>query len=289
MLVASSYPLPGLYLPPVFKVPESTITAPDDHFTANPHCRVRRLGKRARCQPVDTQLFVPGLYLPPVFRSLPLVTAPDDHFTTSPHCRVSVSRVGCVSGATSCPTIRRRTVSTHQCLVAKVSSAPDDHLTAGPDCVVIGSAAGALVVLVAVQLFVFGLYLPPVLKLPKPSPPPQTIISLPVQTAVWLRSRLGALTVLVAVQLFAAGLYLAASVKRGTGPFHPPQTIISLPFHTAVCNSSCMRAHSSYWSLSNYRCWDCISRQCSNRRRTHRIHPRLSFPACPDRRVRQVG
>jgi hypothetical protein len=38
---------------------------------------------------------------------------------------------------------------------------------------------GALVVLVAVQLSVLGLYLPPVL-----SPAPQMIISLPVQTAV---------------------------------------------------------------------------------------------------------
>jgi hypothetical protein len=47
-------------------------------------------------------------------------------------------------------------------------------------------ASGALVVLVAVQLSVFGLYLPPVFK-PAGKPPlnpPQTIISLPVQTAV---------------------------------------------------------------------------------------------------------
>ena len=45
------------------------------------------------------------------------------------------------------------------------------------------SATGALVVLVAVQLSVLGLYLPPVFKVPLPTPP-QTIISLPVQTAV---------------------------------------------------------------------------------------------------------
>ena len=65
-------------------------------------------------------------------------------------------------------------------------SAPDDHFAAGPDCRVPNApAAGALVVLVAVQLSVLGLYLPPVLKLlPLPSHPPQTIISLPVQTAV---------------------------------------------------------------------------------------------------------
>jgi len=39
-------------------------------------------------------------------------------------------------------------------------------------------------VLVAVQLSVLGLYLPPVLKTLLLSPPPQTIISLPVHTAV---------------------------------------------------------------------------------------------------------
>src|SRR4051812_50111340 len=45
-------------------------------------------------------------------------------------------------------------------------------------------AAGALVVLVAVQVSVPGSYRPPVFKKPPPLPPPQTIISLPVHTAV---------------------------------------------------------------------------------------------------------
>ena len=44
-------------------------------------------------------------------------------------------------------------------------------------------AAGALVVLVVSQLSVPGVYLPPVFK-SLGSAPPQTIISLPVQTAV---------------------------------------------------------------------------------------------------------
>ena len=43
---------------------------------------------------------------------------------------------------------------------------------------------GALVMLVAAQLSVLGLYLPPVLKSVLLLVPPQTIISLPVQTAV---------------------------------------------------------------------------------------------------------
>src|SRR5215813_274798 len=45
--------------------------------------------------------------------------------------------------------------------------------------------AGASAVLVAVQLFVLGSYLPPVLVRPDVLDPPQTIISLSVQTAVW--------------------------------------------------------------------------------------------------------
>jgi hypothetical protein len=44
--------------------------------------------------------------------------------------------------------------------------------------------SGALVRLVAVQLSVLGLYLPPLLKKLQQSAPPHTIISLPVHTAV---------------------------------------------------------------------------------------------------------
>ena len=72
---------------------------------------------------------------------------------------------------------------------------------------------GALVVLVAVQLSVLGLYLPPVFKSPLVLFPPQTIISLPVQTAVWCHRATGALVVLVAVQLSVLGLYLPPVFK----------------------------------------------------------------------------
>ena len=51
-------------------------------------------------------------------------------------------------------------------------------------------------------------YFPPVLKkLPTPTDPPQTIISLPVQTAACDSRAAGALVVLVAVQLSVLGLY----------------------------------------------------------------------------------
>jgi hypothetical protein len=65
------------------------------------------------------------------------------------------------------------------------------------------------VVLVAIQLSVLGLYLPPVFQyLPMKSTPPQIIISLPVHTAVCPFRVEGALVVLVAVQLSVIGLYL---------------------------------------------------------------------------------
>ena len=69
-------------------------------------------------------------------------------------------------------------------------------------------------VLVDVQLSVVGLYLPPVLKfLPKSCVPPQTIISLPVQTAVCQARPEGALVVLVRTQLSVLGLYLPPVLK----------------------------------------------------------------------------
>ena len=75
-------------------------------------------------------------------------------------------------------------------------------------------------------------YLPPVFKTLMRSSPPQTIISLKVQTAVSRSRAEGALVVLVAVQLFVPGLYLPPVLK--TEPSNPPQMIISLPVHTAV-------------------------------------------------------
>src|SRR5439155_20789070 len=67
--------------------------------------------------------------------------------------------------------------------------------------------SGAVVVLVAAQLSVLGLYLPPVFKYWRLSScPPQMIISLPVQTAVCPNRAAGALVVLVAVQV--SGVHL---------------------------------------------------------------------------------
>ena len=93
--------------------------------------------------------------------------------------------------------------------------------------------------LVAVQLSVPGSYLPPVLKWLR-ALPPQTIISLPVQTAVCSYRAAGALVVLVAVQLSVLRIVSPAGIQRAS-PSYPPQTIISLPVQTAVCCASCRR------------------------------------------------
>src|SRR5437660_10547900 len=72
-------------------------------------------------------------------------------------------------------------------------------------------------------------YLPPVLN----APPPQTIIWLPVHTAVWNSRPPGAPVPLVAVQLSVLGLYLPPVLKTLRSA-EPPQAIICLPVHTAV-------------------------------------------------------
>jgi len=88
---------------------------------------------------------------------------------------------------------------------------------------------------VGVQLSLPGLYRPPVFNnKPLLSCPPQTIISLPVQTVVCQMRPWGALVVLVAIQLSVLRLYFPPVLKAGVLPSHPPQMIISLPAKTAV-------------------------------------------------------
>ena len=66
--------------------------------------------------------------------------------------------------------------------------------------------------------------------------PPQIIISLSVQTAVWPARASGTFTVPVAIQLFVLGSYLApVAVYEGDPNKLPPQIIISLSVQTAVC------------------------------------------------------
>ena len=84
--------------------------------------------------------------------------------------------------------------------------------------VVVGVPVGvAVAVAVAVGLGVgpdCAQYLPPLLRRPPVPCPPQTIISLPVQTAVGCSRASGASVVLVAIQLSVPGLYLPPVLKK---------------------------------------------------------------------------
>ena len=168
MLVAVQLFVPGLYLPPVFKSLATINIHPRRSFHCQSTLPCEPLGQSgALVVLVAVQLFVLGLYLPPVFKVLPSSSStPDDHFTAGPDRCVSIPRVGRVGGAGGCPTIRAGIVSPAGVQIGDaIISAPDDHFAASPHCCVIGIArTGALVVLVAVQLSVLGLYLPPVFK-----------------------------------------------------------------------------------------------------------------------------
>ena len=206
VLVAVQLFVLGLYLPPVFKCAESH-SAPDDHFAAGPDCRVRasaigRVGGAGGCPTVCA-----GIVSPTSVQSvLMIMSAPDDHFTAGPDCRVTVSARGRVGRAGGCPTIRAGIVSPASVQIVKLpseKSAPDDHFTAGPDCRVIVRAVGALVVLVAVQLSVLGLYLPPVLRGRLIISAPDDHFTAGPDCRVTSRAE-GALVVLVAVQYYHA-------------------------------------------------------------------------------------
>ena len=85
--------------------------------------------------------------------------------------------------------------------------------------------------LVAVQLSLPGLYLPPVVS----KLPPQTIISSPVQIAVCSSREVGTLTLLVAVQLFGTGIIFSSGVQH-FGPIKPTPND-----HFSASPNGCMR------------------------------------------------
>ena len=142
VLVAVQLSVLGLYLPPVFKKPVSPSSAPDDHFTAGPHCRVNvsgsgRVGRAGGCPTIRAGIVSPAGVRKP--RSCQL------HPKRSFHCR---SRLPCdrfgqrarwwcwwLSNYPCWDCISRR------CSYSPDAdpSAPNDHFTAGPDCRVTGS------------------------------------------------------------------------------------------------------------------------------------------------------
>src|SRR5262245_44849946 len=111
--------------------------------------------------------------------------------------------------------------------------------------------AGALTVVVAVHVPVAGLKRLPVFidEAPPKSEcrPPQTIISLPVQTAEERILAEGAPVVGVGVHESSSGSYSPPLLPP------PPQTIIRAPVHTAVCpyraNGAPVSEVGDHWSL----------------------------------------
>jgi predicted hotdog family 3-hydroxylacyl-ACP dehydratase len=95
---------------------------------------------------------------------------------------------------------------------------------------------GAPAVEVGVQVSLNGSYLPPV-AVTYGLLPPQTTMTLPVQTAVWYSRGNGALTVEVGAQVSLTGSYRLPVFKKRTPELlmvSPPHTIMTAPVQIAV-------------------------------------------------------
>ena len=115
----------------------------------------------------------------------PSVSAPDDHFAAGPHRRVRVAGGGRVGGAGGCPTVGAGIVSPASVQDSRCRySAPDDHFAAGPDCRVIVAGSGRVGGAGGCPTVRAGIVSAAGVQESLPSSPPQTIISLPVHTAV---------------------------------------------------------------------------------------------------------
>ena len=124
-----------------------------------------------------------------------------------------------------------------------MGAAPDDHLTAGPHCRMVVSGMGALVVLVAVQLSVLGLYLLPVFQTAhcRCFRPRRSFRCQSTPPCDCGRAASG-LVVLVAVQMIGAEIVFHPVLERPALPNAP--TIVSLP-STLRCEP--IRQRACWW------------------------------------------
>ena len=127
MLVGTQLSVPGLYLPPVFKVLNDSSYPPRNHFAASPDCRVihscRGRIRGAGGSPIIRAGIVSSAGVQR--EEILIFTAPDDHFAASPDSCVSVSSRRYVS-ANIRPTVCAGVVSpaSIQCLGIYSSSPP---------------------------------------------------------------------------------------------------------------------------------------------------------------------
>src|SRR5204862_2092428 len=118
-------------------------TAPDDHFTASPHCRVtfscRGRGASPRADPTIRTGIVSsaGVHI-----IVAICSAPDDHFIAGPDRRLLESTRRRVGGAGSRPTVGVGIISPACVENGRTESTPDDHFRTGPDCAVVASGGG---------------------------------------------------------------------------------------------------------------------------------------------------
>ena len=207
---------------------------------------------------------MPGLYLPPVLKGAEVVSsAPDDHFAASPRLPCDSlgqwARWSCwwPSNYPCRDCISRRCSNR----LSAIISAPDDHFTASPDRrVILTGQSGALVVLVAVQLSVLGLYLPPVFKYvgnaaahPRRSFHCQSTLPCDRSASGRVGGAGGRPTIGAGI-VSPAGVEIACRYVRPRRSFHCQSRL--------PCDRIGQRARWWCWWLSNYRCWDCICRRC---------------------------
>ena len=128
----------------------------------------------------------------------------------------------------------------------------------------------------AVQLSVLGLYLPASVENTNAPTPPQTIISLPVQTAVCASRAVG--------RIGSAGgcpscpcwdCICRRCSNIGAVQIRPRRSFRCRSI--LPCERLGHRAHWWCWWPSNCPCWDCISRRYSNSCCRHQFRPRRSF------------
>ena len=164
MLVAVQVSAEGLYLPPVFSEP--LLLSPPHTIISLPvqTAACLSLASGALIVLVTVQVSVAGTYLPPLLPVPPVASSPPQTIISPP-----VHTAVCSHRPTGGFALR---VATQVSLpgsylhptVQRTFSTEDDHFAASPHCRVKGSAMGALIVLVGVQLSAEGLYRPPVLK-----------------------------------------------------------------------------------------------------------------------------
>src|SRR5207244_2525421 len=106
----------------------SVASAPDDHFSASPHCRVR-VSASGRVEGAGSHPTVgAGIISPAGVQITAVISAPDDHFIASPHRSVNFPGIGRVGGAGDCPTVGDGMISAASIEISvNINSTPDDH------------------------------------------------------------------------------------------------------------------------------------------------------------------